>query len=321
MSGENRVSGEIRNLDPSDEDGLRAYASIVNAVTPESPTSIEELHWADATYPGGVRFLAYLAGQAVGAASVGRIYVHEPSFERFWLTLQVRAEARRRGLGTALWAAASGIARAAGKTGLETSVSEVHTDGVAFLEHRGFEVIGRDKMVRLDLRGLEPPAVRPPSGFELTSYAARPDLEAGLHAVALEAYADIPTSDVPIAAGTFDEFRARDLHRDGIPADALAIALDSATGDVAGWASLMFIPGSTTVAWHDMTAVARAWRGRGVASALKRATIAWAIAHGLEALETGNDEDNAPMRAINARLGYRPIPDELTFRGPLAPGR
>ena len=89
-------------------------------------------------------------------------------------------------------------------------------------------------------------------------------------------------------------------------------------GDVAGWASLMFVPGSTTVAWHDMTAVGRAWRGRGVATVLKRSTIAWAIKHGLEALETGNDEDNAPMRAINARLGYRPMPDELSLRGPLS---
>ena len=40
-------------------------------------------------------------------------------------------------------------------------------------------------------------------------------------------------------------------------------------------------------AWHDMTAVARAWRGRGVAGALKRATIAWAIEHGLDRIVVG----------------------------------
>jgi hypothetical protein len=48
---------------------------------------------------------------------------------------------------------------------------------------------------------------------------------------------------------------------------------------------------------------------------LKRATIAWAIANGLEALETGNDDANGPMRAVNARLGYKPLPDEVTMRG------
>ena len=80
------------------------------------------------------------------------------------------------------------------------------------------------------------------------------------------------------------------------------------------------ITGSTTVAWHDMTAVRRAWRGRGIARVLKEATIAWAIDHGLTALETGNDVDNAPMRAVNARLGYEPMPDEVFFRGPLFSG-
>ena len=95
------------------------------------------------------------------------------------------------------------------------------------------------------------------------------------------------------------------------------MAVDDATGDAVAYASLLFVPGSTTVAWHDMTAVRRAFRGRGLATILKRATIAWAIDHGLEALETGNDVENAPMRAVNARLGYAPLPDELTMRGPL----
>ena len=69
-----------------------------------------------------------------------------------------------------------------------------------------------------------------------------------------------------------------------------------------------------------MTAVVRAWRGRGLALALKHATIGWAIANGLTELVTGNDVDNAPMRAINAKLGYRPTPDRLVLRGPLFDG-
>jgi RimJ/RimL family protein N-acetyltransferase len=67
-----------------------------------------------------------------------------------------------------------------------------------------------------------------------------------------------------------------------------------------------------------MTAVARDWRGRGIATTLKRATIAWAAGNGLEALESANDVDNAPMRAVNQRLGYRPLPDEVYVRGPVA---
>jgi GNAT superfamily N-acetyltransferase len=118
--------------------------------------------------------------------------------------------------------------------------------------------------------------------------------------------------------GSLDEFRIRDIERPGIRPDGFAIAIDDATGKVVGYASLIFEPGSTTRAFHDMTAVVRDWRGRGVAASLKRATIGWAIEHGLEWLETGNDVANAPMRALNARLGYRPLPDYIEFRGPLA---
>ena len=302
-----------------DEVVLRAFVEIVNAVTPEAPTSLADLRWADATYPGGARFLAFFEGRPSGAASVGRIYMYDATYERFWFGVHVLPEVRRRGLGTALWAAASEVAREAGKTGLQTDAYESQADGVAFLLHRGFEVVERTKGVSLDLRGRAPEPVQPPPGITITTLAARPDLEAGLHAVALEAYPDIPHRDEPILVGTLAEFLARDVRREGIPPDALAIALDATNDEVVGWASLLFAPGSSTLAWHDMTAVRPAWRGRGVATALKRATIAWAIAHGLETLETGNDEANTPMRAVNARLGYRPIPDLLTVRGPLAP--
>lgn len=310
----------IDRLALDDRSATEAFVTIVNAVTPESPTSEAQLRWADANYPGGTRFLALDAGRPVGTSSAGRIYMYAPTYERYWFEVQVLPDVRRRGIGTELWRAASGVARAAGKTGLQTSLSETQADGLAFLEHRGFEVVERNKMVRLELRGRAAPEVVAPPGFELTSLAARPELAAGMHQVALEAFADVPASDEPFSAGTLEEFLARDVDRDGIPLDGLMVAVESVSGRVAGWASLLMVPGSTTVAWHDMTAVGRAYRGRGVATALKRGTIRWAIEHGLEALDTGNDESNAPMRAVNRTLGYRPIPDELMVRGPLAPG-
>jgi GNAT superfamily N-acetyltransferase len=142
-----------------------------------------------------------------------------------------------------------------------------------------------------------------------------------VHRVAVEAFPDVPTGGEPLHAGTYEEFAARDVDRAGVPRDGFVIAVDEATGEAAGYANLLFVPGSTTVALHDMTAVRPSFRGRGIATALKRATIAWAIANGLEALETGNDETNAPMRAVNRALGYRPIPDLIGLQGPLAPAR
>jgi mycothiol synthase len=314
------MSVEITPLASDDEAGLEAFVAIANAVTPEDPTSVEHLRWEDETYPGqGERLVGRLDGQLVGVASVGRIRVHRPDYERYWLMLRVAPGARRRGVGGALYAAVSIIARDAGKRGFETLVSERQDEGLAFLLHRGFEVIDRDKMVELDLVGRSAPAVGPPPGIEITSLAAHPELTPGVHAVAVEAFADIPSSGEPLEARPYEEWVARDGPRASIPADAFAIAVERASGDVVGYASLELIPGSTTRAYHDMTAVRRRWRGRGVATALKRATIAWAIEHRLETLVTGNDEVNAAMRAVNAHLGYTPMPDELELQGPLAP--
>ena len=71
------------------------------------------------------------------------------------------------GLGSALYAAASDVAREAGKTGFQTELSEVHEDGHRFLANRGFVETERNKMVRLDLAGMPPPEVRAPAGILL----------------------------------------------------------------------------------------------------------------------------------------------------------
>lgn len=309
----------LRIRTATDDTDLEVLAAIVGATTPDDPTTVEEMRWADRTYPGSRRFLADLEGTTVGAATVGRMFVHPPDYRDLFASLVVLPSARRRGVGGALLDAISDHARGVGKEGLQLRATEDRPEGIDFLRRRGFIELERDRMVRLDLAGLEPPSDPGPDGIVLTSLDARPDRIAGVHAVAVEAFADIPSGDAPLTAGDLAEFRARDVDRPGVPHDGFVVAIDAATDEVVGYASLLMVPGSTTVAWHDMTAVARAYRGRGVALALKRATIAWAIRHGLQALETGNDVDNAPMRAVNAHLGYRPLPDELTMRGPVLP--
>lgn len=297
---------------------LEGLVALVNEVSPDNTTSFEEIRWADATYPGTGRWLAELGGKVVGAATVGRIYMRDPDYDGLWATIDVLTTARRRGIGTALYEAISGHARVADKHALHVETTDDRAEAIAFLVRQGFRELERAKLLALDVRGLEPPAVAPPDGVSIVTLATRPDLVEGIFHVAEEAFPDIPSVEEPMRVGTRDEFRARDVDRPGIPPEAFAIALDGASGRVIGYASLIRQAGSSTRAYHDMTAVARAWRGRGVAGALKRATIGWAIRSGLERLETGNDDANTAMRALNARLGYRPLPDLIEFRGPLA---
>jgi GNAT superfamily N-acetyltransferase len=299
----------------SDAD-LAEVERIVTAVRPDEPVTVADMRWADEKYPGGRRFLAWLDGEAVGVGGGGRVYMFPPEYPAWWGNLTVLPERRRRGVGSALLEAVSEAARSAGKTELMGRTTADRPEAIEFLERRGFHEHERMKVVRLELAGLPPVVTDPPEGVVITSLAERPDLVEGVYQVAKEALPDIP-GEGPVAPDTLEEFRMREVDRPQIPAGGFAVAIDAATGRVIGYASLQLISEGAPIAWHGMTGVARAWRGRGVAAAMKRATIAWAQASGLEALESSNDVDNVPMRAVNRRLGYTPRPDEVGFRGPL----
>src|SRR5205823_8509321 len=76
-----------------------------------------------------------------------------------------------------------------------------------------------------------------------------------------------------------------------------------ADGEIVGCAGLMRDPDRPDRAEHGLTAVRRDWRGRGVARALKQATIAWAAANGLRELYTWTQRGNENMQGVNERLG------------------
>jgi len=304
---------EIREA-VTDED-LGHMVAIIGRVSPDNPMSIEEARWQDAKYPGGKRFVAWLDGVAVGCGGAGRVYMYAEDFPALWGNISVLPEFRDRGVGGALLEAIGGVALAAGKPELYGRTTGDRPEAIRFLERRGFREVERMKVVRLDLAGHVPAPVAPPPGITITSLEASPALADRLYDVAVEALPDIP-GDGRMDPGTPEEFVARDVDRNLMPKGGYAVAVDDASGAAVGYSNLMLVANSPGLAWHGMTAVRREWRGRGIAGALKRATIAWAVANGLVAIETANDVDNAPMRAVNRRLGYRPMPDEVYFQGP-----
>jgi mycothiol synthase len=167
----------------------------------------------------------------------------------------------------------------------------------------------------LDLATIEPPAIDLPAGVEIATWAERPDLVRGIYEVACEAFPDIPGAEEDLME-PFDDWLAHEMHGSGDRPEATFLAL--AGGEVVGYSKFSLTAAQPTTAHHDMTGVKRAWRGRGIAGALKSAQIAWAIEQGYERLATQNELRNEPIRRLNARLGYRPAPGRITMRGPLA---
>ncbi|HEU5066172.1 MAG TPA: GNAT family N-acetyltransferase, partial [Gaiellaceae bacterium] len=58
------------------------------------------------------------------------------------------------------------------------------------------------------------------------------------------------------------------------------------------------------VAEDGLTVVARDWRRRGLAIALKRLELEWAAENGITEVLTWTQRRNDGMRAVNERLGY-----------------
>ena len=149
------------------------------------------------------------------------------------------------------------------------------------------------------------------------TFAERPDLAYALYEIHAEAAPDVPgEADAEIAP--FEDWLANDMQGASDRPEATFIAL--LEGEAVGCAKLSMQAGEGDVAWHDLTAVLRSARGRGIAGCLKRAEIAWAKENGYRYLKTFNEERNEPIRRLNERHGYRFEPGFITVRGPLSGG-
>jgi len=228
--------------------------------------------------------------------------------------VRVIDEARGRGIGTALAAELAAWARALGYRELMGPVREDDAVSLGWAARRGFVEVGRNSRLVLDLSTIEAPAVDPPAGIEIATWAERPDVERGMYAVACEAYPDVPGED-DAEMPSFGEWLSMDMQGAGDRPEATFVAL--ADGVVVAYAKLALSRARPTVAMHDMTGVSRAWRGRGIARTLKAAEIAWAKANGYERLETQNEERNEAIRRLNERFGYVVTPGSITVRGPV----
>ena len=85
----------------------------------------------------------------------------------------------------------------------------------------------------------------------------------------------------------YEVWRATEIERPSLEPELTFIAL--ADDEVVGYAILDSLSGEP---WHRLTAVKRAWRGRGIATALKRAQIQAAKKKGFARLVTTNEERN-----------------------------
>jgi mycothiol synthase len=294
------------------DDERRLSLDVYNAVFPEWAVAIEDVVSWEQAMTAHASFLARRDGDLAGSAHVAE----EGHRAEPLASVYVLERHRGAGVGSGLLHTVSRWAAARGHDSLRGQMRADDRDSLAWAERRGFAEIGRDSRLVLDLDDVDAVTVEPPPGVEIVTWAERPELARGMYEVAVEAYPDIPGNEDD-QMEPFEDWLAHDM---GGPADRPEATFVAVAGDeVVGYAKFHLTTAHPTVAAHDITGVKRAWRGKGIAHALKAAEIAWAKEKGYERLETLNEERNEPIRRLNERWGYRLAPGRITLRGPVAP--
>jgi GNAT superfamily N-acetyltransferase len=291
----------------ADDADKAASLAIYNAVWPLDAVTMDEVRSLESRASAFADFLA-----PGGSAWVGLV-PWRPGFGETFVT--VLPENRRQGLGTAFYERISSWLADHDIDQIDATVPEDDEESIAFAVKRGFQEVERNGRMILDLATVEPDPAAPSEGVEIVTWDQRPELGRGIYEVACEAYPDIP-GDRDQTIEPFENWLEHEMKGSGDRADATFLAV--AGDEVVGYAKFSLTDAQPTTAHHDMTAVKRAWRQRGIAGALKRTQIAWAKEHGYERLATQNEMRNEPIRRLNQRLGYREAPGRIVMRGPLA---
>ncbi|MGW5420384.1 GNAT family N-acetyltransferase [Streptomyces sp. NPDC003943] len=235
--------------------------------------------------------------------------------------LVVHPALRRRGIGRALHDHALSLARKHGRSSLAATVVESLPAGppqdpapAAFAAATGGSRAGIPAGVHqwLDLRRHDPlaggvPAV--PAGYSLVTWGTITPDEYAVPVSRLElslgdAAADRAEEDVRTSyARQFETMRVgrgRRAHHTGV--------VHQESGTLAGYTSVSKTAGNPEYALQGMTVVHRDHRGHRLGLLLKLANLAYVLRHEPEVrlIETANAEDNHPVIALNAAMGFEP---------------
>ncbi|MEU9737984.1 GNAT family N-acetyltransferase [Micromonospora chersina] len=285
----------IRPARPDDAPGVVALRGVVH---PYLVRGVESTRRMIAQPPPGEDWAAWVAeadGQVVGWVSAYRNIQTSAANVGEISTLHVHPAHRLRGVGTALLDAALAHLRLLGAKRLLTWSQP---GSLPFARRHGFTPSRELRYSALDLRPA-PPMPEPRPGVRLVPAAEVDPRE--VHRVDAESSLDEP-GDVPTDALGYDVWHHEVWDNLGLDRDASTLA------EVDGrLVAVSLVKRDGDRMWSDFTGTVPEHRGRGLARLAKQAALHRAAASGVRTAYTSNDEANAPMLAVNARLGYQPV--------------
>ncbi|PYE49915.1 GNAT family N-acetyltransferase [Deinococcus yavapaiensis] len=305
----------IRPIDPNVD-----YPRVVDIASRffTIPPTVERLRETHVSPPAGGLVHRVVAQDATGRL-LGYGHAGYDPWDRpghFFVRVVVDPPARRRGVGRALLNDALAFCRAHEATSVTTSVRDDEARDLAFARSFGFDVAFHTFESVLDVETFDDapfanviPSLEA-SGVRFTTLADEGMTEANkrrLYDLNRAAALDVPDADGTFAP--YEEFCRHVFDAHWFRADGQFLAVDGERYVALGALGVHDDIGEGTNAF---TGVDRAYRGRHLALAVKLLVIRSARTRGLPRVRTNNNSLNAPILALNRRLGYQPRPGFFT---------
>jgi GNAT superfamily N-acetyltransferase len=306
------TSVSIREANPQTD--YPRIAELLNQVETQ-PITADTLHeWDARVIEGQVRH-RMVALDEIGFVVAYAVVIHAPwkPADDFFIQVIVDEARRQQGIGGQLYAAALRLARETYDAAfIDTEVREDCPEGLHFAERRGFRIAHHSFESTIDLAAFDECPFAgtiervEASGIRLCSLAEAGDTREDRHKlwdVNYRTYLDDPGSDG--AFPNFEEFLKIWETSSWFRPDGQIMAFD---GNLCIGLSAVGYFAIDNSAYNMMTGVLAAYRGRGIAQALKLRSIQAARNWGAAYIRANNDSNNGPMLAINRKLGYLPQP-------------
>lgn len=307
----------VRPFDPTqDYPAVAALASLSS----NEPITPEELADGDQRFPvEGVRE-RHLAigpdGRPVGMAVISRWPFDAPG--TVFVRVAVMPDARRQGLGSRLADLAFERAAALGGKLLRAELRDNAPEALAFAQQRGFAIDRHLFESTLDLATFDDTrfacTVEAVQAGGIRFFAEADEssevLRRRIHALVSRTVQDIPGWREGDHMPPFEDWVRMSLEDPHAYPDCHILAADGER--IVGVTAMEHRP-ETGAMYTVHTSVDPAYRGRKIALALKLLSVQAARRHGAPYMRTNNDSQNAPMLAVNRKMGYVPSPGIYTL--------
>ena len=285
-----------------------AGAALLALVNHEFVNTAEAMRHTMTTSPPEAHrrwWCAEAGGALVGWSSAGLVVeTSEPGAA--WIGITVSPSYRRRGVGGELTDVAERHAAAIGATRLH-GWSRGDAATASFARTRGYAETGSHDTLVVDPKAVAP--LDPPTGVELRPFTAFADDPSPIHHVdsvsVLDEPGELTLDEIPFDLW-LEDFWGHPL----LDLDASMVALAEGVPAAVTFLQTSRDAGRGT---NIGTGTLPGYRGRGLATLAKRASLVRAAELGITAVYTGNDVTNAPMQAINRKLGYAPFGTMLSW--------